>query len=80
MINKNSKNNQANCLQKLACLLFLFLLISCQEERGCIDADDFGEYETYNFSVESSLLDKFCTYDNKLERESPLQHAELEHV
>lgn len=73
MINKNIKNNQANCLQKLACLLFLFLLTSCQEERGCIDADDFGEYETHVFSVESSLLDKFCTYDNKLERESPLQ-------
>ena len=73
MINKNIKNNQANCLQKLACLLFLFLLISCQEERGCIDADDFGEYETHVFSVESSLLDKFCTHDNKLERESALQ-------
>ena len=73
MINKNIKNNQANCLQKLACLLFLFLLISCQEERGCIDADDFGEYETHTFSVESSLLDKFCTYNNQIERESPLQ-------
>ena len=73
MINKNIKNNQANCLQKLVCLLFLFLLISCQEERGCIDADDFGEYETYNFTVESSLLDKLCTYNTKIERESALQ-------
>ena len=64
MFNKNINNNQKkSCLQKLFALLFLLLLVSC-EDYGCYDADDFGEYESYTFKVESSRLGEFCTYKN----------------
>ena len=62
MFNKNINNNQKKpFLQKLHALLFLFLLTSC-EDHGCIDADDFGEYETYTFRVESSRANEYCAY------------------
>jgi|GEM_PF-2377352 len=62
MFNKNINNNQKKpCLQKLFALLFLFLVTSCND-YGCIDADDFGEYESYTFRVESSRLGEYCTY------------------
>ena len=62
MFNKNINNNQKKpCLQKLCALLFLFLVSSCND-YGCIDADDFGEYESYTFRVESSRLGEYCTY------------------
>jgi len=62
MFNKNINNNQKNsCLQKLCVLLFLFLATSCNN-YGCIDSDDFGEYEIHTFKVESSRLGEYCTY------------------
>ena len=62
MFNKNIHNNQKkSCLQKLCALLFLFLVTSC-DNYGCIDSDDFGEYEIYTFKVESSRLGEYCTY------------------
>ena len=63
MFNKNINNNnqKKSCLHKLCALLFLFLVTSC-EDYGCIDADDFGEYQTYTFRVESSRLSEYCSY------------------
>ena len=55
MFTKNINNNQKKTsLKKLFALLFLFLATAC-EDYGCIDSDDFGEYEIYTFPVSDQL-------------------------
>jgi type IV secretory pathway VirB6-like protein len=66
MINKNINiNHNQNSFKKLLCLLFLFLLFSC-DDGGCIDSDDFGEYEIFTFSVNANNLEQICKYKSEL--------------
>lgn len=66
MINKNINiNRNQNSFKKLLCLLFLFLLFSC-DDGGCIDSDDFGEYEIYTFPVNANNLEQICKYKSEL--------------
>ena len=64
MFTKNINNNQKKTsLKKLFALLFLFLATAC-EDYGCIDSDDFGEYEIYTFPVSANRLSEYCEYKN----------------
>jgi hypothetical protein len=66
MINKLTKNNSIkNYLKATLCLLSLVLLNAC-EDYGCIDADDFGEYEIYTFPVNANRLSEYCEYKKGL--------------
>jgi type IV secretory pathway VirB6-like protein len=65
-----------NLLKKIHKLIIIFLLIpllfSCTGS-GCIDAEDFGEYSSYNFDVNSNYLESLCKYDSKLLPEDTAQ-------
>ncbi len=70
--NINNINQKKSYLHKLLALSFLFLITSCKD-YGCIDADDFGEYETYTFKVESSRINEYCSYkQNSAESDQPV--------
>ena len=43
-------------------LFFLFSFSSCSDD-GCIEADDFGEYEQEIVTVKANYSDEACTYD-----------------
>ena len=57
-----TKNNFAVFGKIFALLLFLTLSSSCTDS-GCIDADDFGEYESQTLEVLSNASQDACTYD-----------------
>ena len=46
----------------LPILLMFFFIFSCSDQ-GCIDADDFGEYETQTLEVTSNNSADNCVYD-----------------
>jgi len=52
-------------ISKIANFLILLLLIlnSCKD-YGCIEADDFGEYEVENLTILSNNLNGYCDYKN----------------
>ena len=65
-MNKLIKNNSIkNYLKAILCLLSLIFLNAC-EDYGCIDADDFGEYEIYTFPVNANRLSEYCEYKKGL--------------
>ena len=39
------------------------MLFSC-DGSGCIDSDDFGEYSSFNFDVNSNYLESLCAYNS----------------
>jgi type IV secretory pathway VirB6-like protein len=47
-------------------VLASFLLFSCTDS-GCIDADDFGEYESQTIEVSANASQDSCSYDSSLE-------------
>ncbi len=54
---------QQNTFAKIAVLLSLFVLSSSCNDQGCIDADDFGEYESQTIEVTSNSTQSGCDYD-----------------
>jgi hypothetical protein len=54
---------------KTAILLLFFALSSSCTDQGCIDADDFGEYESQTIEVPANLQQERCAYykDQKLD-------------
>ncbi len=42
-----------------------FLIFSCTDS-GCVDADDFGEYESQTITVTSNAQQENCSYDSSL--------------
>jgi type IV secretory pathway VirB6-like protein len=54
----------------------LFLLSACSDE-GCIEADDFGEYETQILTIDSNISSDNCTYNSTLQIDDPSQGAGL---
>ena len=63
--------NIKNILSKATLLLTLFIF-SCSD-KGCIDADDFGEYESETIEILSNASSDNCTYYPALELTSPDQ-------
>lgn len=49
-------------LVKTAALIALFVAFSCSDQ-GCIDADDFGEYESQTLEVSANNSQNQCSYD-----------------
>ena len=45
-----------------AAILLAFFTFSCSDS-GCIDADDFGEFETETLEVKANVADDSCFYD-----------------
>ncbi len=54
-----------------ATLLLFFALSSSCTDQGCIDADDFGEYETQTVEVSANASQDNCTYDASKELNDP---------
>ena len=54
---------QQKIFAKAAFLLVFFALSTSCTDQGCIDADDFGEYESQTIEVESNMNQDSCTYD-----------------
>ncbi len=80
---ENSKNQNLDFkifnfldVKKIGKFLILFLLIlnSCKDD-GCIEADDFGEYEVENLTISSNNIDGYCDYKNGLSVNST-EHGE----
>lgn len=80
---ENSKNQNLDFkifnfldVKKIGKFLILFLLIlnSCKDD-GCIEADDFGEYEVENLTISSNNIDGYCDYKNDLSVKST-EHGE----
>jgi type IV secretory pathway VirB6-like protein len=68
------KINQGFFLRALAFLLALALLSSCTD-TGCIDADDFGEYESQTIEIPANSAQENCNYDYGQDLTSPDQGA-----
>jgi type IV secretory pathway VirB6-like protein len=45
------------------CLFLIFTINSCSDQ-GCIEADDFGEYESETIEVPSNSLQESCFFDH----------------
>ena len=63
--------NKGNILSK-SLLLLTFFIFSC-EDQGCIDADDFGEYESETIEILANGSALSCTYDASEELSSASQ-------
>ena len=54
-----------NLVRFLLLVVFSFSLSSCTDQ-GCIDADDFGEYETQTITVTANASQEKCNYNAAL--------------
>lgn len=54
---------QLNNFVKTALFLLLFAISFSCTDQGCIDADDFGEYESETIEVTSNSSQDACSYD-----------------
>ncbi|MFZ9469534.1 MAG: type IV secretion system protein [Rickettsiales bacterium] len=54
-------------------ILFLFLSINSCSDSGCIEADDFGEYDVKNISVYSNNTSGLCKFNTALKYDNPNQ-------
>lgn len=61
--NQNNQNFLAKISSKIFALIFLFALSSSCTDQGCIDADDFGEYESETLTISANSAQGDCTYD-----------------
>ncbi len=62
---------------KLKALLLLLLLSSSCTDQGCIEADDFGEYEYQTLEVLANNSAESCNYDSSLDINDPSQGTGL---
>ena len=62
---------------KTAILLLFFALSSSCTDQGCIDANDFGEYESQTIEVSANSQQEKCTYDGSKELTDPTQGSGL---
>ncbi len=66
------KFKKLNVLKNLI-ILFLFLSLNSCSDSGCIEADDFGEYDTKSIKVYSNNADGLCKYNAALNYNDPNQ-------
>ena len=71
-----TKTSFQNFAYKLAAL-FLFLSFSSCTDQGCIEADDFGEYEYQTLTVNANGSAESCVYDYSLDITDPGQGSGL---
>ncbi len=62
---------------KTAILLLFFALSSSCTDQGCIDADDFGEYENQTIEVSANSNQQRCNYDSSKDLTDPTQGSGL---
>ncbi len=62
---------------KTAILLLFFALSSSCTDQGCIDANDFGEYESQTIEVSANSQQEKCTYDGSKELTDSTQGSGL---
>ena len=70
------KTSIKNIVCKLAALFLLLSLSSCTDQ-GCIEADDFGEYEYQTLTVNANASAESCVYDYSLDITDPGQGSGL---
>ncbi|MSP34058.1 MAG: hypothetical protein EXR06_04070, partial [Rickettsiales bacterium] len=59
----SAENSPFRCFKALSAVLFiLFFIFSCSDQ-GCIEADDFGEYDTQTLEITSNSSAENCIYD-----------------
>jgi len=58
----------------VAFLSLLIFLFSCTDQ-GCIEADDFGEYETQTLTVKASASQDRCDYDTTKDLDDPVYQS-----
>jgi type IV secretory pathway VirB6-like protein len=66
-----------NLAYKLAAIFFLLSFTSCTDQ-GCIEADDFGEYEYQTLTVNANGSAASCVYDYSLDINDPAQGSGLQ--
>lgn len=71
-----TKTSFQNFAYKLAALFLLLSFSSCTDQ-GCIEADDFGEYEYQTLTVNSNGSAESCVYDYSLDITDPGQGSGL---
>lgn len=52
-----------NFVSRIVAVILLFLFCSSCSDQGCIDADDFGEYESQTLEVLANPSEDDCKYD-----------------
>lgn len=65
--------------RKIAVLFLLLIVASCQDQ-GCIEADDFGEYEYQVIEVKANGSAQSCAYDYSLAIDDPAQGEGLKYL
>ncbi len=59
----SAENSLFRCFKAPSVVLFiLFFIFSCSDQ-GCIEADDFGEYDTQTLEITSNSSAENCIYD-----------------
>ncbi|NBX53342.1 MAG: hypothetical protein EBT63_06825, partial [Proteobacteria bacterium] len=54
----------ATLLKKFLVGFAIFFVFSC-DNYGCVETDDFGEYDSYSFPVYANNLENLCKFDRK---------------
>jgi len=70
------KTSVKNIVCKLAALFLLLSFSSCTDQ-GCIEADDFGEYEYQTLAINANGSTESCVYDYSLDITDPRQGSGL---
>lgn len=70
------KTSIKNIVCKLAALFLLLSFSSCTDQ-GCIEADDFGEYEYQTLTINANGSAESCVYDYSLDITDPGQGSGL---
>lgn len=61
--NRITQISEKNLFAKSAFILLLFFAFSSCTDQGCIEADDFGEYESQTVVVNANAASESCSYD-----------------
>jgi len=64
-----------HCLKKIIFPLSIFFLLNSCEDSGCIEADDFGEYQSKTLKVYASASSSLCKFNRLIDVGSPNQPA-----
>ncbi len=60
---KKNNYHQLIIFLKYCVICFILLSVSSCDDNGCIDSDDYGEYQTQNLTVYSSTSENKCKFD-----------------
>ncbi len=66
LLRSSLKTLKNNGIFSAVALIFLLLTFSCSDNTGCIDAEDYGEYEIDNIEVSPKILAASCDVDSSV--------------